>query len=458
MKILHVKPACTSTVARSRSPTCWKGSPRAATKIRWYAHLARRSASTSRTSLQYGYSKSPAAATPTSASCCVCGACGACGALDLLVHPAWMEGLGVSLLQASAASVPSIACRVGGIPEAVRGGVNGVLVEAGEVETLAQALTTLLADPAERRRLGRGGRELIERELSVDARVEGNPAVYRQLFYRSRGVRREICCVMHARDYGSMEATMKNRSVVITGGAQGIGKAICQCLVESGLHVVLLDVDELAGRETAAELGGAPKLRFVPGSAGDPEAVGRAVQIAAALGDGLQGVVANAGISRFKPFAELELAEWESILRVNLTGAFLLAKAAAPYLAAHEGSAMVLMASSRALMSEPGTEAYSASKGGIVALTHALAMSLGPKIRVNCVSPGWIATEAWQRSDRRKVPALSAEDHAQHPVGRVGRPQDIASMVRYLLSPEAGFITGQNFIVDGGMTRKMIYV
>jgi NAD(P)-dependent dehydrogenase (short-subunit alcohol dehydrogenase family) len=99
------------------------------------------------------------------------------------------------------------------------------------------------------------------------------------------------------------------------------------------------------------------------------------------------------------------------------------------------------------MQSEPDTEAYSASKGGLVALTHALANSLGPEIRVNCVSPGWIAHEPVRKND-----------HAQHPVGRVGRDEDIAALVAYLLSDAAGFVTGQNFVVDGGMTKKMIYV
>ncbi|MCU0897926.1 MAG: SDR family oxidoreductase, partial [Burkholderiales bacterium] len=113
--------------------------------------------------------------------------------------------------------------------------------------------------------------------------------------------------------------------------------------------------------------------------------------------------------------------------------------------------------STRALQSEPNTEAYSASKGGLVALTHALAVSLGPAIRVNCVSPGWIDTSGWKKRSRRKQEALRPVDHAQHPAGRVGTPEDIAAMVLYLVSDGAAFVTGQNFVVDGGMTRKMIY-
>jgi NAD(P)-dependent dehydrogenase (short-subunit alcohol dehydrogenase family) len=111
---------------------------------------------------------------------------------------------------------------------------------------------------------------------------------------------------------------------------------------------------------------------------------------------------------------------------------------------------MVLIASTRALMSEANTESYSASKGGLVALTHALSISLGPDVRVNCVSPGWIAT--------RNYGALRRRDHTQHPAGRVGKPQDIAKIVAWLLDSEhSGFITGANFVVVGGMTRKMIY-
>lgn len=104
------------------------------------------------------------------------------------------------------------------------------------------------------------------------------------------------------------------------------------------------------------------------------------------------------------------------------------------------------------------TEAYSASKGGVVALSHALAMSLGPEIRVNCISPGWIETGEWQKKPLRHAPNLIQQDHLQHPVGRVGKPEDIAEMVAFLISREASFITGSNFVVDGGMTRKMIYV
>jgi NAD(P)-dependent dehydrogenase (short-subunit alcohol dehydrogenase family) len=135
------------------------------------------------------------------------------------------------------------------------------------------------------------------------------------------------------------------------------------------------------------------------------------------------------------------------VLGTNLTSIFLLVRAAASLLRVTHGS-IVTIASTRAHMSEPDTEAYSASKGGIVALTHALAISLGPDVRVNCISPGWILT---------KGPEPTEPEHAFHPAGRVGTPEDIAALAAFLVGPDSGFITGSEFIVDGGVTRKMIY-
>jgi NAD(P)-dependent dehydrogenase (short-subunit alcohol dehydrogenase family) len=170
----------------------------------------------------------------------------------------------------------------------------------------------------------------------------------------------------------------------------------------------------------------------------------------------LDVLINNAGIMIRKPLAKLSLADWNRVLGINLTGAFLCAKYSAPYLAKSKGS-IVNIASTRALMSEPDTLPYSSSKGGLVALTHSLACSLGPEVRVNCISPGWIDVTGWKKKRVRQAAKLSAMDHNQHPAGRVGKPEDIAAMAAYLISPEAGFITGANFVVDGGMTRKMMY-
>lgn len=168
-------------------------------------------------------------------------------------------------------------------------------------------------------------------------------------------------------------------------------------------------------------------------------------------------LVNNAAINLYsnKFISELSLKEWNKTLSVNLTGIFLMVKYCVSYLIKSRGN-IINIASTRALMSEKNTEAYSASKGGVVALTHALAVSLSHKVRVNCISPGWIDTRKWVK-DNSKFSPLRQIDHLQHPCGRVGKPEDIASLVAFLISNEAEFITGMNYIIDGGMTIKMNY-
>lgn len=245
----------------------------------------------------------------------------------------------------------------------------------------------------------------------------------------------------------------QGKVVLVSGGAQGIGRCICMHLLEQGWQVCALDVDAEAGTELPGE------VLFQQGDVAEEGDVVGAIEAVIAEWGRLDGVVSNAGIMANKPVESLELAEWDRVLGVNLTAAFLLAKHSAPRLRqAPEGGAIVNVASTRALQSEANTEAYAASKGGLVALTHALAASLGPAIRVNSISPGWIDVGAWQKAANRQEREWSEEDHRQHPAGRVGRPEDIAGMVAYLLSPQAGFMTGENIVIDGGMTRKMIYV
>jgi NAD(P)-dependent dehydrogenase (short-subunit alcohol dehydrogenase family) len=246
------------------------------------------------------------------------------------------------------------------------------------------------------------------------------------------------------------------RVAIVTGGAQGIGRAIAARLVAGGYTVVVADNDAEAGREAERALG--PAARFVRCDVADEAQVKACIRAAVAGARRLDALVNNAGLARPARVAvdRLPLKTWNRTLAVNLTGAFLMAKHAAPHLRRARG-AIVNIASTRALQSEANTEAYSATKGGIVALTHALAVSLGPEVRVNCVSPGWIDVSAWQKASRRKPARLSPKDHAQHPAGRVGTPEDVAALVAFLLGDEAGFITGQNFVCDGGMTRKMIY-
>ena len=222
------------------------------------------------------------------------------------------------------------------------------------------------------------------------------------------------------------------RKAIVTGGAGLIGSAICEALVARGWDVASFDLKA-----------GAAGARPVICDIGDEDAVARAY--AELDWRELDLLVNNAGIAgaHADPLDKLSLEDWRRVVDSHLTGAFLMTRAAIPLL--RTGASIVNMASTRAFMSEPNSEAYAASKGALVALTHALAISLGPKVRVNAIAPGWISAE----DDLREV------DHAQHPAGRVGRAEDIAEAVVYLA--DAGFVTGQVLTVDGGMTRKMIY-
>jgi len=249
------------------------------------------------------------------------------------------------------------------------------------------------------------------------------------------------------------------RVVIVTGGAQGIGKGIARYQLERGQRVVIADVDAEAGQETQEEYQGLGEIAFIETDVSNEVSIQRCVQHVVEAHKRIDALINNAGLARppREPVETLSLEVWNRYLATNLTGCFLMAKHCVPHLRQARG-AIVNIASTRAIQSEPHTEAYSATKGGVVALTHALAVSLGPDIRVNCVSPGWIAVSEWKKRSQRKAADLRPEDHAQHPAGRVGTPEDVAALVAFLISDEAGFITGQNFAVDGGMTKKMIYL
>jgi NAD(P)-dependent dehydrogenase (short-subunit alcohol dehydrogenase family) len=232
---------------------------------------------------------------------------------------------------------------------------------------------------------------------------------------------------------------------IVTGAGRGIGAATAQRLSRDGWRVAAADLDGAAAQAIASQTGG---IGIACDVGSEAEIQSLIDTVLAACGR-IDAIVSNAGINVRGQLANLTLESWNRVLAVNLSAAFLLARAAEQPLRSAHG-AMVLIASTRAHMSEPETLPYSASKGGLVALTHALAITLAPEVRVNCISPGWIDTGKWG--------ALGPADHAQHPAGRVGRPGDVAGAVAYLLSEDAGFITGAELILDGGMTRKMIYV
>jgi NAD(P)-dependent dehydrogenase (short-subunit alcohol dehydrogenase family) len=247
---------------------------------------------------------------------------------------------------------------------------------------------------------------------------------------------------------------MKN--IIVTGGAQGIGKVISQQLLEKGFSVSLFDIDNEAIEEFKAD-NISENIAFFTTDVSDEENVQKSISESAKRFGNISGLINNAAIQIDKPVTELTLKEWNKVIGTNLTGAFLCSKHAALFLKNSKGS-IINISSTRAFQSEPNTEAYSASKSGILALTHALAMSLEPEIKVNCISPGWIDVSGIKKKSKANQIELSEADHLQHPAGRVGKPEDIANMVLFLLNPENDFITGQNFIIDGGMTKKMIYV
>jgi NAD(P)-dependent dehydrogenase (short-subunit alcohol dehydrogenase family) len=249
------------------------------------------------------------------------------------------------------------------------------------------------------------------------------------------------------------------RTAVVTGAARGVGRGIAEQLVAEDWQVVLADVDASAIASTAAVLGARGAVESVVCDVSiESEVIALMARAGAVAAGGLDGLVTCAGIANpgRTPIEAQLLEHWDRMLAVNLTGTMLCVKHAVPLLRGRQGS-VVTMSSTRAHQSEPNTEAYSASKGGVLALTHALAISLGPAIRVNCVSPGWIDTSATKPGPSSGRPTLRPVDHWQHPVGRVGIPADVAMLVALLLSSATTFITGQEFVVDGGMTVKMIY-
>ena len=242
---------------------------------------------------------------------------------------------------------------------------------------------------------------------------------------------------------------LKNRVTIITGGASGIGLATAEKFLAAQAIVVLTDINVKKGCAAAAGLENKGRILFVRCDVASETDIKKLVSITVKNYRRIDIIINNAGIGDWRSMEKRPMKVFNRILAVNLTAQYMLVKYASRYMPA--GSSVVNISSTRAIMSEPGSEPYAAGKAGIIGLTHALASSLAERrIRVNAVSPGWINVSGYTETKT---------DRAQHFVKRVGRGTDIAEACAFLADEEkGGFITGQNLIVDGGMTRKMIYL
>jgi NAD(P)-dependent dehydrogenase (short-subunit alcohol dehydrogenase family) len=240
--------------------------------------------------------------------------------------------------------------------------------------------------------------------------------------------------------------------VIVTGGANGIGQGIALTFAKNGAKVVIADIADEAGKhlETEINKNGGEAL-FIKTDVRVEANIINLMEIAHETYGRIDILINNAGKGLFKSLFLVTVEEWEDIIKTNLSSVFLCSREVAKYMSKNEkGGAIVNIASTRALMSEANSEGYAASKGGIVAITHALAASLSEeRITVNAISPGWIHNGAESE--------LTANDHQQHFSKRVGKPNDIANACLYLTAEENDFVTGINLVIDGGMTRKMIY-
>lgn len=246
-----------------------------------------------------------------------------------------------------------------------------------------------------------------------------------------------------------MAEPTKQEKALVTGGGKGIGREIARAFALKGIEVMVADINDITGKECVESItssGG--KAVFCHADISLPSDISRLFNELIINMGGLDILVNNAGFGIPAPPELLTIDEWDSVINTNLRGTFLCSREAAAIMKHHGGGSIINIASTRASMSEPDSEAYAASKGGIVSLTHAMAASLAKyKIRVNCISPGWIETGDYS--------SLRETDHSQHFSGRVGIPSDIAKACLFLA--ENDFINATNIVIDGGMTKKMIY-
>ncbi|MGX9291415.1 glucose 1-dehydrogenase [Bacillus sp. A015] len=247
--------------------------------------------------------------------------------------------------------------------------------------------------------------------------------------------------------------SFQHKTVIVTGAANGIGKSIAYGYAKEGARVVLADIDEEKGKRLEEQLRKESfEACFQKTDVKQERDIQSLMSFAVERYKTIDILINNAGVMCTKSPYELTVDEFDHVLHTNLRGAFLCAREAARYIKENQkGGSVVNISSTRATMSEPDTEAYAASKGGISALTHALAASFSQDhIMVNSISPGWIETK-----DEKSLREI---DHQQHLSNRVGTPRDIVKACFYLTDEDNQFVTGTDLVVDGGMTRKMIYV
>ncbi|MGO4180933.1 SDR family NAD(P)-dependent oxidoreductase [Paenibacillus sp. TAF43_2] len=248
-----------------------------------------------------------------------------------------------------------------------------------------------------------------------------------------------------------MKAAYEDKVVLITGAGAGIGRALALAYAQQGALPVLVDKNEEGLEQTGLLLqeAGYDSLSL-SADMSNPDDIIKMLRDLETIVGRLDIVINNAGFGIWKSPYDLSIDEWDSVVNTNLRGTFVCSREAAKLMRTTGGGAIVNISSTRAMMSEPNSEAYAASKGGILTLTHAMAVSLGPDhITVNAICPGWIETGDYSK--------LRPEDHEQHPSKRVGKPEDIARACLYLTDPQNDFVTGTHITIDGGMTRKMIY-
>lgn len=245
-----------------------------------------------------------------------------------------------------------------------------------------------------------------------------------------------------------------NKVCVITGGALGIGRCLTREFAKAGSKIAFVDINKEAGEENKDYLisKGAECL-FFHGDIGEEATLRSFVAEVVKEYGKVDFLINNACISKKGILSQCSYEDFNYVLRVGVSAPYMLSMLFLPHF--NKGASIVNISSTRAMMSQPDTESYTAAKGGILALTHALSVSLAGKVRVNCISPGWIDTGRYY--DENYIPNHTEDDMRQHPAGRVGVPEDIARAVMFLCHEDNDFITGQNITIDGGMTKLMIY-